>query len=103
MGFKLSKYMAEANTKPFDLEVSDDGEVLSIPVPDGDTMLAVEESRSSRATLELLCGEHAERVMNLVGPQPVGVMNALVGDMLKHFGIAPEQAPPGGSRASRRS
>lgn len=100
--FKLDRYITEANTKPFDLEISDD-EVLSIPVPDGETMLEVEESRSSRATLELLCGEHAERVMNLVGPLPVSVMNGLVQDMLKHFGITAEQAPPGGSRASRRS
>lgn len=102
MGFKLSKYVAEANSKPFDLEISDD-EVLSIPVPDGDTMLEIEESRSSRATLELMCGEHFDRVMDLVGPAPVGVLNALVQDMLKHFGITADQAPPGGSRASRRS
>lgn len=100
--FKLDKYITEARTKPFDLEISDH-EVLSIPVPDGDTMLEIEESRSSRATLELLCGEHFERVMDLVGPQPVSVLNALVQDMLRHFGITPEQAPPGGSRASRRS
>lgn len=100
--YKLSKYVDEAKVEPFPLEVSDE-ETLLIPAPDGDTMLEIEEARSSRRTLELLCGEHADRVLELVGPAPAAVMSDLVQDMLKHFGITPEQAPPGGSRASRRS
>ena len=37
----------------------DDGQEISIPAPDGDTVLEIEESRSSRRTLELLCGDGA--------------------------------------------
>lgn len=100
--YKLDQYVKDAKTEPFPLEVSVD-ETLLIPVPDGDTMLEIEEARSSRVTLELLCGEHADRVFELIGPAPAAVMSELVQDMLKHFGITAEQAPPGGSRASRRS
>lgn len=100
--YKLSKYRQEADVEPFALEV-DENETLLIPSPDGDTILEIEESRSSRRTLELLSGEHAERVLELVGPEKAGVMTRLVNDMTKHFGITAEQAPPGGSRASRRS
>lgn len=52
--FKFDRYLTEARVDPFVLEVGD-GEELSIPAPDGDTVLAIEESRSSRRTLELLC------------------------------------------------
>lgn len=100
--YKLSKYRAEAKTEPFPLEV-DENETLLIPVPDSDTVLDIEEAGSSRRMLELMCGEHSDRVFELIGPEPGSVITDLARDMARHFGISPEQAPPGGSRASRRS
>lgn len=105
---KFSNYVREATKPPFVLEIDgehDDGTPLTIEIecPDGDTMLEVEESGSSRTNIELLCGKHADQVLELLGPAPAGAMSALVQDMMRHFGITPEQAPPGGSRASRRS
>ena len=100
--YKLDKYRQEADVEPFAFELSEN-ETLLIPCPDGDTILEIEESRSSRRTLELLCGEHFDRVLEIVGAEKAGVLTLLVTDMTKHFGITAEQAPPGGSRASRRS
>lgn len=97
--YKFSRYVEEAKAEAFALEIGD-GELLEIPVPDGDTVLEIEESASSRRRLELLCGEHYERVRELVGGAPSSVLNSLVADMASHFGLTPE--PPGGSRASSR-
>lgn len=98
--FKFDQYLREADKPPFVLEISED-ETIEIPAPDGDTVMAIEESRSSRTNLELLAGEHSERVLELVGSAPASVMIGLVQDMSKHFGLF--AAAPGGSRASRRS
>jgi hypothetical protein len=106
---KFSNYVREATKPPFVLEIDGDEHLDGVPMtieiecPDGDTMLEVEESGSSRTNIELLCGKHADQVLELLGPAPAGAMSALVQDMMRHFGITPEQAPPGGSRASRRS
>ncbi|TDQ01244.1 hypothetical protein [Labedaea rhizosphaerae] len=97
--YKFTQYISQAKVEPFPLEL-DDGQVLQIPAPDGDTVLEIEESRSSRRTLALLCGEHYERVRELVGSAPASVLNALVTDMVDHFGLSP--VPPGGSSASLR-
>ncbi|MFE0021905.1 hypothetical protein [Amycolatopsis sp. NPDC059021] len=74
--------------------------MISIPAPDGDTVLEIEESRSSRRTLELLTGDSFDRVYELVRHEPASVLNAVVADMVDHFGLS--AAPPGGSRASSR-
>src|ERR1700742_2044153 len=93
--YKFTRYVEEAKAEPFTLEL-DDGEVIEIPAPDGDTVLEIEESNSSRRSLELLCGKHYDRVRELVGAAPASVLNALVADMVAHFGLSP--APPGGFR-----
>lgn len=98
--FKFSQYLKEAEKPPFVLEVSED-ETLEISAPDGDTVMEIEEAHSSRTTLRLLSGEHSARVLELVGEAPASVLVGLVQDMTKHFGL--QQAPSGGSRASRRS
>lgn len=97
--FKFDRYVAEAKAEPFLLHVTEEKQI-SIPPPDGETVLEIEESGSSRSTLELLCGEQFGEVYDLVRRQPASVLNALVTDMVSHFGIA--SAPPGGSRASSR-
>lgn len=97
--FKWDRYVADARTEPFVLELNGE-DAISIPAPDGETVLRIEESRSSRATLKLLCGEHFARVSDLISVAPAGVLTALVADMVDHFGLNAE--PPGGSLASSR-
>lgn len=97
--YRFDRYMTEARAEPFTLEISDD-ETISIPAPDGETVLAIEESRSSRRTLVLLCGEHYDRVNSLVAKAPARVLTALVNDMVNHFGL--NDPPPGGTPALPR-
>lgn len=97
--YKFNRYRTEARAEPFVLE-TDDG-AISIPPPDGDTVLEIEESRSSRRTLELLCGDQQyDQVYELIRHEPASVLNAIVADMVEHFGLA--AVPPGGTRASSR-
>lgn len=96
---KFDTYLAEARTAPFELEVSAE-ETISIPHPDGETMLLIEESQSARRTLSLLCGDHYTRVNELIGKAPAGVLMSLVIDMIEHFGL--NRMPPGGSAALPR-
>lgn len=97
--YKFNRYRSEAKADPFDLE-TEDGKMISIAPPDGDTVLDIEESRSSRRTLELLCGEQFDAVYELIRHEPASVLNSLVNDMVGHFGLV--AAPPGGTRASSR-
>jgi hypothetical protein len=96
---RFDTYLEDAGIKPFDLEVSDD-EVLSIPAPDSNTILLIEEAASTRERLRLLCGEHFERVMELIGGESPLVMRRLTQDMTQQFSIDPKRAPLGGSGAS---
>lgn len=97
--YSFDRYVADARKEPFVLATSDEREI-EIPAPTGETVLEIEESRSSRRTLELLCGEHFSEVYDLVRAAPASALNALVADMVEHFGIS--AAPPGGSVASSR-
>ena len=99
--FKFDQYLKEADRPPFELEL-EDGSIISIPVPDGDTTFEIEEAGTSREMLTLMCGDQADAVFDLIGSENGTVIRALTKDMAKHFGLAPEQAPRGGLRASRR-
>lgn len=94
--YSYQQYMTEAQIKPFDLDLSDD-KALSIPVPDGDTLLDIADNQGSpRRVLQLLTGDHYREVMDTFGAAPGPVLLALLRDMTAHFGIS---ASPGDSDA----
>lgn len=97
--YKFDRYVKDAKAEPFVLQISDD-ETIEIAAPDGETMIEIEESASSRRTLELLTDKHFDRVWDLVRHAPVGVLNQLANDMADHFGLNPQ--PPGGFTKSSR-
>jgi hypothetical protein len=81
---KARKIAAESG--PFKLEVDTD-KVIEIPRPDGNTMVAIESAASSRELITLLCGEHADEILELFGPEDHTALKALGTDIQKHFGI----------------
>lgn len=101
--YKLEKYRQEAEILPFELEI-EEGRIISIPGPDGDTVLALSEVpiQDARRMLKLLWGDQYEELISIVGKDPAGVLPALAADMLKYFKIGQMMNAPGGSVASPR-
>lgn len=103
MVYKLEKYRAEADIPPFELEI-EEGKIVSIPGPDGDTILEISEvpQNDARRILQLLWGDQYDGLMAIVGKDPAGVLPALAADILEHFKIGHLQAAPGGFKALPR-
>lgn len=103
MAYKLDTYRAEAQIAPFELDLGGD-RVISIPVPDGETIVELAETPQSQARriLQLLLGEQYDELWAVLGKENAGVIPALVADLLKHFKIGELQAAPGGRVALPR-
>lgn len=103
MTYKLDKYRAEANVEPFELEIGE-GRVISVSVPDGETIIELAETpqNNARRILQLLFGDQYEELWGILGKENAGVLPALAADMLKHFNIGQLQATPGGPVALPR-
>jgi hypothetical protein len=71
---------------PFVLEVDTDTSI-TIARPDGNTLLAVEEARSSREVINLICGDHAPEIFELFGPEDYTALNQFGDDLREHFEI----------------
>lgn len=89
--YSLKKYRAEAKGEPFVLDV-DENSSITIPWPTVETTLAVQDAESEREGLEALCGEQAKKILDLVGDDNYLVLQGLVNDMLKHFGLGEHTA-----------
>lgn len=82
----LARYAAEAQRKPFELEVDDDTVIVLQP-PTVDDVLAIEEATSSREALSVIAGEQFEPLMKALHGQPAGVIGALLDDAREWFGL----------------
>lgn len=98
--YVFDAYLAEARPTPFVLEISHD-EVIEIEPPNSETMLKIDEARTARRVLELLCGDQYRRVYGLIKDKHLGVLNALVTDMRRHFNL--DGPIEGGTGASSTS
>jgi hypothetical protein len=101
--YKLDRYRKEAEIPPFELEI-EEGRVISIPCPDGDTVLELSEvpMNEARRMLQILWADQYEELIGIVGKDPSPVLPALAADMLKHFKIGALMQAPGGPRALPR-
>jgi len=89
--FSLKKYKDDAakvakEAGPFVLDVDTDRQI-TIPRPDANTMLLIEESVGSRAVISLICGDAADEIFELFGPEDFTAINAFGDDLQEHFGI----------------
>lgn len=84
--YSLEKYVRDAKGTPFVLRVSAD-RTIEVPRPTGDQMMEVETARTSKEIIEVLCGEQADEILELVGPKDFAVMAKLGEDMQEHFGL----------------
>ena len=94
---RFSKYQREAKRPPFVIE-TDEGEEISIPAPDGETIMDAEESGSTRRFLTIICGESWEQVEPLVAELEGDGLREFAQDLTRHFGMSAEQVPEGKRR-----
>lgn len=95
--YDFNSYLAEARPTEFVLRVSDE-QSITIQPPDVDTLLLLDEARSARRSLELLCGDQWSAVHALIGGRHSGVLERFLKDLKRHFNL--EAEPQGGGRAS---
>ncbi len=95
--YKFDSYLAEARPTAFELELGHEDSIV-IEAPTVETLLKLDEARTARRMLQLLCGEHYGRVHSLVADKHSGVLEGLVRDMRGHFNLDAE--PAGGGKAS---
>lgn len=84
--YDFNAYLAEAQPTPFVLEFAP-GDSIEIQPPDVETTLKLDEARTARRVLELLCGEHYTRVHAAIAGKSFTVLNALVDDIRRHFNL----------------
>lgn len=89
--FSLADYKAKAKKVadekgPFVLDVDVDNSI-TIPRPSGTARLEIEEAGTSREIISLVCGEHADEIFKLFGPEDFTALSALSDDLKEHFGI----------------
>ena len=84
--YDFDSYLAEPRPTAFVLRLSLD-ETIVIEPPDGDTLLQLDEAKTARRSLQLLCGAQWGRVKALIGPAHTGVLERFVKDLKGHFNL----------------
>lgn len=84
--FQLEKYRNEAVKPDFELEVGE-GESVVIKMPTVDEVIDLNEITDVRQQLQILAKEQYPRLMEIIGDDPGAMLQPLMNDMLKHFGL----------------
>lgn len=99
--YRFDQYVQDAALEPFVLAFDDNPDNnIAIQPPNGETLLKLEETNSSRDRLKLFLGEQYDKVWVHIGLAPGGVLSAVVKDMASHFGLNFQRPPSGGTGAS---
>lgn len=98
----VRKYGGEQRERkePFKFRIGESPTFL-VQEPDADTVMDIEEARTTRRVLKLFLGEQFDELADFIGPEHPDTLIDLARDMSKHFGLFDaEQAV---NRADRRS
>ena len=102
--YSFQQYLDEADNKPFILETGAGGvaaKEIVIQPPDGNTMLDIADNQTNpRLVLELLGGDQADALLELLGKAPASVMNNVMQDAMAHFGLAAARQGDSGAPSS---
>jgi hypothetical protein len=84
---------------PFKFQIGESPTFL-VQEPDADTVMDIEEARTTRRVLKLFLGDQFDDLADFIGPEHPDTLIDLARDMSKHFGLFDaEQAV---NRADRR-
>ncbi|MBP2208163.1 hypothetical protein JOJ86_005889 [Rhodococcus percolatus] len=98
----VRKYGGEQRERkePFKFQIGESPTFL-VQEPDADTVMDIEEARTTRRVLKLFLGDQFDELADFIGPEHPDTLIDLARDMSKHFGLFDaEQAV---NRADRRS
>jgi len=85
--------------EPFKFQIGESPTFL-VQEPDADTVMDIEEARTTRRVLKLFLGDQFDDLADFIGPEHPDTLIDLARDMSKHFGLFDaEQAV---NRADRR-
>lgn len=85
---------------PFRFQIGE-SPVFAIEEPDSDTVMDIEEARTSRSILKLFLGDQYSDVADYIGPEHPDTLVDVIRSMSKHFGVLDADAAI--NRAERRS
>lgn len=85
---------------PFKFKIGD-SPVFLVPEPDSDTVMDIEEARTTRQVLKLFLGEQYEDVADFLGPQHPDNLIDITRAMSRYFGLF--DADIAMNRAEKRS
>lgn len=92
--FDFQRAKSESRGEPFPIRFGVD-DVVMIPRPTGGVLFDVEQATSSKQVIRLLCGEHADTVLDALSDADFEVANELAEKMQKHFGMGEYRASRG--------
>ncbi|MDF3309751.1 hypothetical protein P3H15_32555 [Rhodococcus sp. T2V] len=97
----VRKYGGEQRERkePFKFQIGE-SPTFVVQEPDADTVMDIEEARTTRRVLKLFLGDQFDDLADFIGPEHPDTLIDLARDMSKHFGLFDaEQAV---NRADRR-
>lgn len=91
---QFSTFQREAKRQPLSLTLPD-GEVIVVPIPDGDQMMKIEEAGQTRRALKIAFGEQWSKVEPLVKElADPDSLREFAMTVMQKLGVAPDDAPP---------
>ncbi|QDM57077.1 tail assembly chaperone [Rhodococcus phage Whack] len=94
------KFGGGESKAPFKFKIGD-SPVFFVPEPDSDTVMDIEEARTTRQVLKLFLGEQYEDVADFLGPQHPDNLIDITRAMSRYFGLF--DADIAMNRAEKRS
>lgn len=86
--YRLDRYRKGALRPDFELVLNESDPSIVIGQPTVDEVLDLNEMTDPRAQLQVLAKDGYEALMAAIGGEPGGMINELMTDLLKHFGLA---------------
>lgn len=92
----FSQFQRQAKRKPLELTLPS-GETLTIPIPDGDAMMDLEEAGTTRRVLRIAFGDQWEAIQPLLSTiEDPEALREFARTVLVKLGAAADDAPPAG-------
>lgn len=91
--YQLARYRKEALKPDFELILDADDSIL-LKAPTVEELLDLSEMTDVRSQLQVLAKGEYDKLMEILGGEPAGVLNQLMEDVMEHFGLGKSSTSP---------